>query len=90
MILRKLFTALLFTMFVGGGIALPLSVNTTDGVRLVAQSVQAKSHKEKKAKKEKGEKGDKASKRMNEEMEGVGKKGKGKGKEKGKRKKGKK
>ena len=54
MVLRKLFMALIFTMFVGGGVALPVSVDTTDGVRLAAQSAQAKSHKEKKAKKEKG------------------------------------
>ena len=55
MVLRKLFIALIFTMFVGGGVALPVSVDTTDGVRLAAQSAQAKSHKEKKAKKEKRE-----------------------------------
>ena len=88
MVIRKVFVALVFTMFVGGGVALPVSIDTSVGIQLSPQSALAKSHKEKKAKKEKKEKGDKASKRKNEEMEGVGKKGKGKGMEKGKRKKG--
>lgn len=84
MVLRKLIVPTVFAVFVAVGVAAPVEIRTTGGFGFVENSALAK-----KDKKEKKEKGEKASKRSNEEMEGVGKKGKGKGMEKGKRKKGK-
>ena len=96
MVLRKILAAFVFCAFLIGGVSAPVGIDVAGGLWLTEKSADAGNHKdkkekkgkkEKKAKKEKKDKGDKASKRKNEEMEGVGKKGKGKGLEKGKRNK---
>jgi len=86
MMLRKCLFGLVIGLIGLAVVAMPVSFNVaTFDVGL--SSASAGAHKDKKAKKEKKEKGEKASKRKNEEMKGLGKKGKGRGMEKGKRKK---
>jgi hypothetical protein len=88
MMLRKYLFSLAIGLIGLAVVAMPVSFNVAT-FEVGVSTASAGAHKDKKAKKAKKgmkEKGEKASKRMNEEMKGVGKKGKGKGMEKGKRK----
>ena len=60
MLIRKLFIAFVFVLFLGGGTAIPVSIDTTDGVSLSENTAEAKSHK---AKKSKGDKKAKKAKK---------------------------